>query len=116
MTYQIVRLVKDLAEAERAHEELLAAGFEREDVKLDVYEDEAGPAKGNFTVGDPPEVAGGSDYSRTFAHKPGDQQPHCLVTVNAADVGQAEQAHLILARHGGIDPDAAARHSHQPTA
>jgi hypothetical protein len=108
MTFQIVRTFRVFAAAERARDELLAAGFPRESVELSVLDDEAGPGQGNFTVGDDPKVKGGEDYSRTFAHDPGAPHDHCTISVTATDRAQLEQAELILARYGATDIDAVA--------
>jgi hypothetical protein len=109
MTFQIVRTFRVFAAAERARDELLAAGFPRDAVELSVTDDEAGPEQGNFTVGDNPKVKGGEDYSRTFAHDPAASHDHCIITVVAADRAQLERAEMILAQHGATDIDAATR-------
>jgi hypothetical protein len=109
MTFQIVRTFRVFAAAERARDELRAAGFPRDAVELSVLNDEAGPEQGNFTVGDSPKVKGGEDYSRTFAHDPATSHVQCAITVVATDSAQLEQADLILDRHGATDIDAATR-------
>jgi hypothetical protein len=109
MTFQIVRTFRVFAAAERARDELLAAGFRRDAVELTVIDDEAGPEQGNFTVGDNPKVKGGEDYSRTFAHDPAASHDHCVIKVVAADRARLEQAEYILAQHGATDIDATTR-------
>jgi hypothetical protein len=114
MNFQIVRTFRVFAAAERARDELLAAGFPRDAVELSVLHDEAGPEQGNFTVGDDPKVKGGEDYSRTFAHDPAAQHDHCTIRVTAADRAQLEQAERILAEYGATDIDAVARRKAAP--
>jgi len=106
METQIGRVFSSIAGAERARDELLAAGFAREAVELSVHEDEAGAMQGNFTVGDDPKVTGGHDYSRTFAHHA--REPGCcMITVNVTDATLAERASDILERLGASVPGAA---------
>jgi hypothetical protein len=114
MNFQIVRTFRVFAAAERARDELLAAGFGRDAVELSVLDDEAGPEQGNFTVGDNPKVKGGEDYTRTFAHDPAASHEHCTIRVVAADRAQLEQADMILARHGATDIDATTRRKAGP--
>jgi hypothetical protein len=114
MTFQIVRTFRVFAAAERARDELLAAGFRRDAVELSVLNDEAGPEQGNFTVGDDPRVKGGEDYSRTFAHDPATSPVQCTIAVAAADRAQLEQADIILGRHGAHDIDATTRRTAGP--
>ncbi|MFL6674390.1 MAG: hypothetical protein ACJ8LG_13990 [Massilia sp.] len=97
MDNQIVRLCSSLEAAERAREELLAAGFPRDRVELQVRDDEAGPPQANFTVGDDPSVTGTSDYKGTF--KPRGRDPsRCIVVVSAPDADWAARASAILDR------------------
>lgn len=105
---QIVRTFRIFAAAERARDDLLAAGFGRDAVALSAPDDEAGPGKGNFTVGDDPAVSGSDDYSRTFAPDPLPHE-HCKITVAASDPDQLKMAEIILDRHGATDIDAATR-------
>ena len=109
MNNQIVRVVHDLAVAERVRDELLAAGFARESVELSTTGDEAGPGQANFTVGDSPEVKGGTDYKDVYNPREQERRP-CVVMVAAADAMQAEQASAILERHGAADMDNLRRH------
>ena len=105
METQIARVFSSIASAERARDELLAAGFAREAVELLVHEDEAGAMQGNFTVGDDPEVTGGHDYSRTFARRL--REPDCCtITVIVSDATMAERASDIFERLGAALPGA----------
>lgn len=106
METQIGRVFTSIAGAERARDELYAAGFARDAVELLVHEDEAGAMQGNFTVGDDPAVTGGHDYSRTFARhlrEPG----WCTITVTVSDQTVAERVSDILERLGAALPGAA---------
>lgn len=51
MSDTVVTVFDRYIEAEKARAELIDAGFATADVYLDARDDEAGPAKGNFTVG-----------------------------------------------------------------
>jgi hypothetical protein len=104
MEKQIVRIFDDFEAADRAREELVAAGFIPDAVELCPQDDEAGPPQGNFTVGDAPSVAGGTDYNDTF--KPREQRTPYLMVVTPADAAQAEFALGVLERYGAKDPDA----------
>ena len=101
MEAPLIYVFDDFAVAERAHEELLSCGFERSAVQLTVRDDEAGPAQGNFTVGDNPEAAGGHDYQHTFAsptHRGG-----CMLMITPFDPAQATYAIALMARYGVSD-------------
>jgi hypothetical protein len=106
----IVRTFKQLAAAEQARTELLAAGIAADDVDVTVRIDEAGPVQGNFTVGDDPGVTGKTAYAQTFAPVAQDDVRDCQVTVNAGDAALAARAAAILDRLGALDPDPAHRH------
>jgi hypothetical protein len=109
MQNPIVRTFIQLAAAEQARAELLAAGIPADGVDINVRIDEAGPVQGNFTVGDDPEVKGKTAYTHTYAPVAQDDVRDFQVTVNAADPAQAERAAAILDRLGGLDPDPAHR-------
>jgi hypothetical protein len=109
MQNPIVRTFIHVGEAQQARQALLAAGLTEDKVQIDVRIDETGPVQGNFTVGDDPKVEGKTAYAHTYAPAAQDDVRDCLVTVNAADPAQAEQAAAILERFGGYDPDPAAR-------
>jgi hypothetical protein len=51
MTDYVLRMYDTLPGAELARDALLAAGYSPDDVQLEAMNDEAGPAEGNFTVG-----------------------------------------------------------------
>jgi hypothetical protein len=105
MDKQIVRLFEDYDAAQRAREELLAAGFGDADVQLKATEDEAGPGQSNFTVGNDPAVVGGDTYEKTFAPKK--EIGHFIMVVNVADTSQAKRASEILALYGATSGDPA---------
>lgn len=52
MADAVIKVFGVFAEAEKAREQLLAAGFDREQVQLNSNEDEAGAVQGNFITGD----------------------------------------------------------------
>lgn len=106
MTFPIVRTFRDFAAAERAREELLAAGFGHDAVELSSLHDEAGAEKGNFSVGDDPSIKGGHDYRETFAPDPV-AHDRCKIMVAASDPDQMKMAEIILERHGATDINAA---------
>lgn len=106
----IIRTFKQLAAAEEARTELLAAGIAADDVDVTVRTDETGAVQGNFTVGDDPEVTGKTAYSHTYAPVAQDDVRDCQLTVTAGDAALAERAVAILDRLGALDPDPAHRH------
>jgi hypothetical protein len=105
MNNQIVRMLPNFEAAEQARKGLLAEGFDGKGIDIAVTIDEAGPGKGNFYVGDSPEVKGGTDYKDVFA--PGEHPGYCVVTVTVADATQLERAAAILDYNGALDIDAA---------
>lgn len=109
MQHLIVRTFKHLHAAERARAELLAAGIAPDGVAIDMRIDETGPVQGNFVTGDDPDTKGNDDYNYVYKPVAQDDVRDCQLTVHAADPAQAEQAAAILARHGALDPDPAAR-------
>jgi hypothetical protein len=109
MQNPIVRTFIQLAAAEQARAELLAAGIPADGVEINVRIDETGPVQGNFTVGDDPGVKGKTAYTHTYAPVAQDDVRDCQITVNAADPAQAERAAAILDRLGALDPDPAHR-------
>lgn len=97
----LIYVFDDFGAAERAHDELLAYGFERAAVKLTVRDDEAGPMQGNFVAGDEAGAAGGHDYEDKFAnptHRGG-----CMLTITPFDPTQAKYAIALMARYGVTD-------------
>lgn len=107
MNKQIVRVIERFEDAERARQALLDAGFDRNGIDISPTGDEAGPSEANFTVGDSPEVKGGSDYRDVYAPAP--DTGRCVVAVTA-DESQLKRAAEILEYHGGKDNDPAHRH------
>jgi hypothetical protein len=105
MDRQIVRIFENYEAAQRARSELLAAGLREDDVELTVANDEAGPGRSNFTVGNDPKVVGGEAYSKTFA--PEGWTGHYIMQVSVSDDDQAEQAAIILAHYGATGGDPA---------
>jgi hypothetical protein len=109
MQNPIVRTFVQLAAAEQARTELLAAGIAADGVVIDVRVDETGPVQGNFSVGDSPAVTGKTAYTHTYAPTAQDDVRDCQITVTAADAAQEAQAVAILTRLGALDPDPAVR-------
>lgn len=105
MTNQIIRMLPSFEAADAARKSLLAEGFDVDDIGVNVTTDEAGPAEGNFYVGDSPAVKGGSDYEDVF--KPPERGDLCMMTVTVVDVFQQERATAILESNGGTNADAA---------
>lgn len=101
MSNQIIRVLPSFEAAEAARDGLIAEGFSVDDIDVNVTTDEAGPAEGNFYVGDSPAVKGGSDYEDVF--KPPVRGDLCMMTVTVQDVGQLERATIILEHNGGTD-------------
>jgi hypothetical protein len=87
----------DFDTAERIYEEFLSNGFDPAGVQLTVRDDEAGPVKGNFTVGDAVAEAD-KEYGNAFAH-PTDRG-HVILTVTPIDPTQAQFAIALMARYG----------------
>ena len=107
MNKQLVRVIENFQDAERARQALLDAGFDRDGIDISHTGDEAGPSEANFTVGDSPAVKGGTDYKDVYT--PGLEIGKCVVTVTA-DEAQIERAASILDYHGAKDNDPAHRH------
>lgn len=107
MNNQIVRVIESVQDAERARQALLDAGFDRDGIEISHTGDEAGPSEANFTVGDSPQVKGGTDYKDVYT--PGLEIGKCIVTVTA-DESRLEKAASILEYHGAKDNDPAHRH------
>lgn len=103
MNNAVVKIFDVYDHAQQARNALLSDGFNAEDVTLSVANDEAGPAVGNFTVGNMPMESAGHTYDRNYADvvQPG----HCLITVEVDDVLRASRAEMILARFGARDAD-----------
>lgn len=103
MHHAIVKIFDAVDHAQMARNALLSDGFQAEDVTLSVANDEAGPAIGNFTVGNGPMQSDEHTYGRNYANV--EQPGHCLVTVAVDDVMRASRAEMILARFGARDAD-----------
>jgi hypothetical protein len=98
MEKPLIYVFDDFATAERVREEMLSYGFDPAGVQLAAAEDEAGPVKGNFTVGDYTTVKGGTDYKDSFANP---IQRGCItLTILPVDPTQTEYAVKLLARYG----------------
>jgi hypothetical protein len=103
MEQPLVYVFDDFDTAERIYEEFLSNGFDPKGVELTVRDDEAGPVKGNFTVGDaiPDDL---KEYDDAFAHPR--QRGHVILTVTPVDPNQAQFAIALMARYGVRYPDA----------
>jgi hypothetical protein len=97
MEQPLVYVFDDFDTAERIYEEFLSNGFDRDGVQLTVRDDEAGPVKGNFTVGDaiPDDL---KEYDDAFAHPR--QRGHVILTVTPVDPSQAQFAIALMSRYG----------------
>jgi hypothetical protein len=98
MDNQLIYIFDDFDAAERARAELIKYGFDAAGVNFEVRDDEAGPVQGNFTVGDNPEAAGGSDYKQTFANPT--HRGLCMLTIAAVSPMQSDYAVALMARYG----------------
>lgn len=108
MANTLVKSFDNFPAAEKARDALIASGFSSSSIQLSAREDEAGPAAGNFTVGD----ASGKeryedDYSRVV------HRGNYLLLVDAEDDDQASRAADIAGRFGAIDVDARTSTSHR---
>jgi hypothetical protein len=97
MEQPLIYVFDDFDSAERIYEEFLSNGFDRDGVQLTVRDDEAGPVKGNFTVGDaiPDDL---KEYGDAFANP--QQRGHVILTVMPVDPTQAQYAIALMARYG----------------
>jgi hypothetical protein len=108
MEKTLIYVFDEMATAQRVRDELLKCGFDPTGVRLSSCDDEAGPVQGNFTVGDAPGAAGGTDYKDIYQTTR--QRGTCLLTIAPVDPTQAEYAIKLLARYGvSDDPAKAAR-------
>jgi hypothetical protein len=111
MANTLVRTYDNISHADNVRKELLASGFPPSSVHLASKEDEAGPVKGNFAVGNGDSDKGivrglvelltgrdEDDYQRNFSD--GEQRGTCLLTVDANDDEQLARASDILNRSG----------------
>ncbi|MEO7578278.1 MAG: hypothetical protein ABIT83_11775 [Massilia sp.] len=103
MENTLVRAFVSYDSAQKAREELVAAGFERSQLELSVQQDEAGAVSGNFTVGDHGGEHDAPLYERDFAQTDGAMR--CILTVATYDDEQLSCATGIMARHGAYNPD-----------
>lgn len=114
MATTLISIYDHLATADQAREELLASGFPADCIHLDARETEAGPAKGNFTVGDAGRdrekkrgmvFSSNNDevYNRDYANA--EYRAEIMLTVDAQDDKQSQKAADILHRHGAIRID-----------
>lgn len=122
MANTIVRIYDKFLDAQKAREELLAAGFSSSDVQLQSTDDEAGDMKGNFTVGDTVTDSAGGLKGFFHALTGGKEQiyengftnPHrhgrYILTVDGEDEQLTNASH-IMNRFGAMDVDARTRNS-----
>jgi hypothetical protein len=103
-------LIYDTFEAASgARDALLDAGFDTASIGLDVHADEAGPAEGNFILGNGRDTTRGvadptayQPYDRNFRH--GTPRRTTLMTVATADDRRRDEAAAIATRYGGRPP------------
>lgn len=103
MENTLVRAFVSYDSAQKAREELVAAGFERSQLELSVQQDEAGGVSGNFTVGDHGGEHDAPLYERDYGAT--DSPLRCILTVATHDDEQLMRATGIMARHGAYNPD-----------
>lgn len=108
MRQAIIRVFDGLEHAEYARDALVESGFLRDAIDVTVKTDEAGPAEGNFAVGNVNVDSQQSTYARSYANP--QYRGHCLLTVQTADSDVAAHAVAILERCGGRNPDPAAKY------
>jgi hypothetical protein len=101
MENQLIYIFDDFDTAECARKELIKFGFDAAGVNLEARDDEAGPVQGNFTIGDNPEAAGGTDYHHTFANPT--QRGLYMLTIVPTSPMQSNYAVALLARYGVTD-------------
>lgn len=113
MAHTLIRLFREIGQAQHARLALLADGFASEQVQLDVSEDEAGPAVNNFVLtskdtGDPAQsgldAASGTDPDRPGRPNITNSQAllrgHYILMINAGDGEQLDHAARIVQRYG----------------
>ena len=106
-----IRSFDTLAAAAAAVNALVADGFEHGAIELRVIEDEAGPAQGNFIIGNGATTHGGTPdairvgpdapYQSNF-RDPKDRSVH-LVIVQTPDEGRRRRAEGVMQAAGGHD-------------
>jgi hypothetical protein len=94
----VIRILDNLTSAQAAREALLADGFDDSQVQLRIPDDEAGPVKGNFLVGNSSDRDPGHTYDRNYANI--EQAGECILTINALSPAMALRAAEILGRFG----------------
>jgi hypothetical protein len=110
MTNPLIRVYSDMASAEQARVHLLASGFSSDSIELTARDDEAGPVKSNFAVGN------GGAAGRTFDTTSGFnndiykddyatplQHGNFVLMVDADDESTRQRACDIMDRFGAVD-------------
>jgi hypothetical protein len=121
MATTLISVYDHLSAADQARDELLASGFAADCVHLVAQENEAGPVKGNFTVGDAGRDrdkkrglfgAGNNDevYARDYANP--QYRAEIMLTVDAEDEQQSRMAADIMHRYGAVRVDRGASGAH----
>jgi hypothetical protein len=103
MPVPLLRSFNRLEDATSAREQLIAAGLSADAVQLRVVDDEAGPTKGNFLVGNGRE--GTEPYDKNFAH-PVAHGTHLLL-VQPRDDAEHQRASQLLDGMGATRADPA---------
>lgn len=110
MTHTLIRMFREIGQAQQAREALLAGGFDADHVHLDASEDEAGAAAGNFVLPrkDTPQGArSGVDAPPGEQAAPTNSQAmrrgQYILTVETGDAGAEQRAADIVDRYGAVD-------------
>lgn len=110
MSHTLIRMFREIGQAQQAREALLAGGFDADHIRLDATEDEAGAAAGNFVL--PRKDTPDGERSGIDA-PPGEQEAgvnsqamlhgQYILTVEADDAGGQQRAADIVDRYGAVD-------------
>lgn len=123
MAHTLIKMFRQIDQAQQARDALLAGGFTADDVRLDASEDEAGTMAGNFVLArqDTPQgSAAGIDTTDKPPHHRSDTSTNSqaatsgqyILTVEVADDRRAEDARAITERYGAQDVIDPARSRH----
>ncbi|HVL76753.1 MAG TPA: hypothetical protein VM406_12120 [Noviherbaspirillum sp.] len=112
MAQTLIRMFREIGQAQQAREALLAQGFAADQLHLEASEDEAGAAAGNFVLPrkDSPEgAASGVDRPPGEQDAPANSQAmlrgQYILTIEAGDDAQCARAAEIVDPMGAVDVD-----------